>query len=1409
MNCRLNTLFLAKLAAGVVLLGACVHALHLFRSGQSARALLAQACRAEEQGRLDRALRLLTRYTLLSPEDLDEQVRRGLLLERKAKSARDKTAPLWVFEKVVAADPSRADVRRRLAVLAAEVGVWDLAEKHLTVLCAAAPKDPELARLCGNCREAAGDYDAAQNLYRTAIDDDAAYLPGYLALARLLRDRLRSTAESDEVLRRMLSANAGSAEAYIARIGYQKEQKRPLAEVAGEVSRALELAGDSPQALLLAGQLALEQKKYPEARARLRQALARDPREAGAYQALAAVELADNRRAAAAAWLRRGLEHRAGDPALLQPLVELLIDGKEYAAAQNALSQLRAAGQQARVVNYLEARLLAAQGKWIPASRLLEGERHQFEDLPAMAVACELLLGECYQHVDDDRQIAAFRRAVAADPASAPARMHLAVALLQSAGDPDAAVAELERLVRQPAAPASAWVVLTRVLVLKNLMLPPERRQWDVVLEALGTAARANPGQTEVLVLRAEVLAARGESAQARQLLERELARRPDGAEVWVALAGLVAQTGDPAGSSRVLDEAVRRLGDVVELRLARVRRVVTLPAAEARAALARAAAGWESMPDKDRPGVARALAEAYYELGDMMAAARAVRAWVQAFPGELRPRLLLFDVAVAAGDPQAMAEAQKGILDVDGGEPFAQYAEARRLIWLARHGDAAGLGDARRQLEEVARRRPGWSRAALSLAEIDELRGDGDAALEHYRTALEQGDRQTAVVRRVVGLLVERQRYQEADEAIRKLQNVAPISGELQKLAADVAARKPDPDRAWRLARQAVPGRPKDCREALWLGQILRAAGRYAEAETALRQAVELGRASAEPWVQLVHLLVSAGKAAQARAAVEEARRGIAPDQAPLALAECYRLLGQLDKAGEAYRAALAKKPGDVQALRNACEFYLQTRQGRVAIPLLRKMVDDRSLKLSGPDRAWARRGLALALGVEGDYAQFREALRLLQGNAGDGPGAAEDLRTRALVLLTRPCHRQEAIAAFEELARRQPLRAEEHSLLAQLCEAAGDWSRARDAVLNALAAEPKDPRLLAQYARVALLGDDRTAARLAVHRLEEVNPKSIETVALRCRELARREGFGEVNRLLEKYVAGKQFWPAEEAERAWLAAGVAEQVAQEQPAMAKDCRALTEVLCRRYVSLAGGKKPQATLALAEALARQGKVTAALDCCDAARAAGVGAEALAAAYLGVVQGGGTAEADLRRVDRALSEVAAKAPDSIPVRHCRAALCELLGRFAPDRYAAAEAHYRAVLDAQPSQVAALNNLAYLLALHGGDPTEALGLVDRAIAVTGPAAELLDTRAMIHLAAGRTQDALRDLARARAQQPRAAAICYHLAEAYTRAGRQEEAQKAFREARSLGLSPRDLHALEAARYQECVATLGAD
>ena len=170
-------------------------------------------------------------------------------------------------------------------------------------------------------------------------------------------------------------------------------------------------------------------------------------------------------------------------------------------------------------------------------------------------------------------------------------------------------------------------------------------------------------------------------------------------------------------------------------------------------------------------------------------------------------------------------------------------------------------------------------------------------------------------------------------------------------------------------------------------------------------------------------------------------------------------------------------------------------------------------------------------------------------------------------------------------------------------------------------------------------------------------------------------------------------------------------------------------------------------------------------------------------------------------VERLLKDGLARDPKSVTLQIQLADLHDLRGQFRE-----AEDLYRKVLRQEPDNVMALNNLAWLLAQRAGKGGEALPLINRAIDQLGPRAELLDTRAVVYLALGRSAAAVADLERATGDGPTPARY-FHLARALQMAKKSKEARKALAKAKQAGLEVKRLHPVERVAYDQITRELG--
>jgi tetratricopeptide (TPR) repeat protein len=919
-----------------------------------------------------------------------------------------------------------------------------------------------------------------------------------------------------------------------------------------------------------------------------------------------------------------------------------------------------------------------------------------------------------------------------------------------------------------------ARLIVARLLIERTSSLPEPQQRWQPINDLLDEvtndkALRDLPEVTdELAILRAEMLLAQKKPADSLQVLTAARDRHRDRVELWVALAALASQRGKPEDALAVLDEASRELRDSVVLRLARASYLARLGDRGQKDLLALEQGADRFTPDQ-RHRLWRGLGEVQGQAGNTAQAVRLFQLLAREKPNELDPRIALLSLALLNQDLDALEQAVAEVRRIEQQDGiFWRYGRACALALKARNGDRSGLDEARGLLQEVGARRPGWSRIALVEAEIALLARDRSLGIAKLQQAVSQGERSPDVLRQLFEQLVASGDLPEADRIIRLLPEQNQAASQVKRLAAEVALKTRDYDRALRLAQKAVADDSKDARDQVWKGQLLWAAGDRTQAETRFRRAVALAESSPLPWLSLVQFLARTGKRNDAIKEIETARSKLAPDQAALALAQCREAVGQVEPARLLFERALKEKPRDVLTLRAAVSFRVRSGDFAEAESLLELLSTVKAL--TAEDAAWARRTLAKVLTYQGDPARSRRALELL--TVSDKGDTDEDIRARALILATRVARadRLKGIRLLEDLAGRQPLTSEDRFLLAQLFESVGDWPRGRATLLSLVKSEGENPIYLARFIRGLLRhGEaDQTTGWLA--RLEKLQPDSYQTLELKCRGL-KGMGKGDQAALLMSKHADQP------GANLPVVASLLAELGQPGPA---------EQLYRRWVD--GTREPRARLVLAVFLARQNRLPEAINLCEEARKT-LPAEIVLSASLEALY---VAELNLgqcERVARWFEELLLKSPQSGNLLIGLASL-----RSRQGEYDEAVGLYRRALSHNANHSLAMNNLAYLLTLQQGKATEALALLDRAESIAGPLPELLDTRAVVLLTLNQADKAIDLLEDVVAVKPSGPAY-FRLAQACLAAKQPLPALHGWRQAMALGLRAADLHPLE--------------
>jgi cellulose synthase operon protein C len=1203
----------------------------------------------------------------------------------------------------------------------------------------------------------------------------------------------------------------------------EKERiKKEKEQIEKDVRSALALAPNEPDVLLAAAQLEMDLNKPDNARAFLNIGIGlkkdgKDLNDLRMYQALATLERKEHQPKAAVGVLKRGLEKLPKQLDLFWHLAYLYLDPSDEAEKNNEEAEKIIQGAEDSLktpeeillkpkFEYLRGQWLVNKEEWSLAIQTLERSYHQTSrssqkvdwfsiDIP---LECQLLLARCYLKVSDPDQARSICSLIVLNyPQSIAGRFGLARA--------DRAIAHFDESKRAfkdlmndpavaPAWQARACIEYTELLASGNLNLKAEQRNWTEVkrlLKEMKEVAKFEPVRVEAVLLEANIHIAdkpldTTRFDEAREFLKKtfEVENRP--VEIWVGLANLEQQAGNHVQAVALLDLARQQLGDRKELRLAQV-----LCYQREDGPLDKLAEGVEKWSKPDKLRLRKELAETYRrsgsedeykkKLNEIVAEKKAdnkvadkkadKKKDVDAWPNDVETWQKLFSLASNAKDKAEMAMAIKNLKRIEGQNgSLWQFCEASRLILESeqekdKQSQSKLLAEAQELLSNVQKRRPNWAQVPTAQGNIFFSENNYRLAIDKYSEAVEKGNRDPAVIFRLVRSLAQEDRLLEADKWLKKFGNQENSVFDLTQLAVGVALEKKEFKKAVQLAEGSIDLKSKKWQDHVLLAKVRWAAGEAEKAEAAWRTAIDLNRDSPELRKELVRFLMETkqdadakkqdAKAkeqyAKAKEAVEAAKT-IIGDKAVLHLAICYELIGENKKARAEFNKALERSTDDVeklQALQEMAFFLLRHDEHKEAKDRLEHIIQIMA-KGNLEDIAPKKKALeaVLSLGNYGDIVQALKTHGLVpvahkaDGLAADAKLAEEVAAFRRLARLATQRNVEEAIKKGEDLASRKALDEEGQFVLAELYEARGgrdDWPNAKRAMLRLITEqEEKLSRVGAgsKQALETLLGNELIQFCYLLLKHHAVDEAQIYMDQLKKLKTPASNSFSSVALQAEILI---------KTDRGADAFSLVTKEADKDPRLLETVSGFCVYILYATTTPSKDLSDRTANWLVSKLEDRPK-------------------------------------DLKLLD-----------DLATVRRFQ-------GKYAEEKYAEVVKLYRSILEADDKNAGAMNNLAWILGVHEGNTAEALQMVNKAIELKGKQAAWLDTRAVIYTKLNRFDEAIQDLKEALKEGP-TASRCFHLARAYLLAERLDEAREEFAKIQRLRLNENTIDPLESKQYKD--------
>ena len=1408
MAVRVRYRFLLGLLTVSLLTGGAVYGLHRYQLYRNATAFLTKARAERESGKIADAITYYQQFLGLNPNDAEARAE----LADIYRSIGNFEGEYLQLEQALRLDGTSISLKKAMVKSAMTLGrnadARGWLEKDLLPV---EPDNAELHWLMGLCANQLNDFDLARSSFEKAVSLDPKDPKFAGAYATFLSDRVNQREAGEGVMGHLVAQAPDSSLALLTRAQWLFSQSMKLANTRDntlrqtylataweDLSKAHQLAPEDVTVLLVWGEVANAARRTEEFRPIAMQAMKENPGVPELYTSLAQIEIRAGKPDEALLILREGYRLLAGSFDLAFNLAQLELQSGNLEAGKAIYEDLLKRQIDNAPMRLLEARVLASDGEWRKAADVLERSRALFDRTKDLLKQVDILLSVCYRNLGNpDQEMEALRRGVSADPMWEFARESLAGALVRS-GRIREAIAELTQLVNQPTPSVTSVLLLARLQFIDGLGRNLSGSGWDPLRQVLQALAAIPEAKDDLVILQAELDVVEGDKEKARADIESRIAESPTVPALYQALISLDVRNEDWDSVDKLIQQAASKLGDSPTIRLERARYLVRRYGKEVSLEeLDKLSVPDPSWSEADQNQLAAGFAATFLTLEDYARSKVLAEKVASSSAGKtnLSVHLLLFELAFRSEDLEGMQASLARVQTIEGSGPLWRFGEAMRLCVQAvqeKSNDASLIDPlydrALEQLAEAVVLRPNWSRIPRLKAEIFERRKRTDLAVQNYLEAIRLGEQSPQVVSRAILLLFEKGRYVEADEVVRKLQEQkTPFSSELTRVASQVSLELENFDRALSLANEwALQSDQQE--DHVWLAQILSISGNTEKASQEFEIAIGKDPTNPSPWIAFIQMLARNGKGAEAEQLVTRAAEAIRKEDRDDALAQAYQSLKNFDKAKEYYDLALEARGESASLRRRYAEFYLNQNDPAKAESSLQFLVTGGD-SVPEEDRSWARRSLALLSGLRGGDENVQRAKDLLGENKKSEVDPLADDRVLAAILANQAKQENqlEAIRIMERVARESPKFSRiDNFLLADLYKRSGEWAKYTRTMRSVLAnGGAEDAETVQSYAQSLVDHGDLEEGQLWFDRLKALAPQELSTATIEAQLYFQSKDYDRLAKLIES--RGKSSdglgWGAELSELSL------------RRLASEGNRALLprfEKLYDDFWTAFALESERNRFVFACSLCRRGKVEESIEQLK-------GMSLTADQLNDWVQSGLQASAfDDEKIPQVIAFVQAAIPSGNTSPLPFVALGDLWSWVRNGREASVA--YQAALKLDPNQLIALNNLAMVNAMTGGDLELSNRSVDQAMKLIGETEFLLDTRGLVHLAAKRYAEAEVDFRKSMQLVPRGDKN-FHLAQALLGLGRREDAKSEFAKAVAAGASDSSLHPLERDVFRE--------